>query len=82
MSIDINKSCSFLILISLTTVVRQGHCHLKSEVAVNWCWCCHVVFSPSTDLPIIKSVVLQHHSTVIWKWLQYQFWPQSYIQLL
>jgi len=23
-----------------------------------------------------------HHSTVIWKWLQYQFWPQSYIRLL
>jgi len=31
---------------------------------LNWCWCCHVVFCsdapPSTDLPITKSVVLQH----------------------
>jgi len=55
------KSCSFQILISLTTVVRPGH--LKSEVAaLN----CHVVFwsdaPPSTNLPITKSVVLQHPS--------------------
>jgi len=46
MSLDIDKSCSFQILISLTTVVRPGDCHLKSEVAaLNWCWCCHVASS-------------------------------------
>jgi len=61
MSLDIKKSCSFQILVSLTTVVRPGCCHLKSEVAaLN----CHVVFwsdaPPSTHLPITKSVVLQH----------------------
>jgi len=61
MSLDIKKSCLFQLLISLTTVVRPGYCHLKSEVAaLN----CHVVFwsnaPPSTDLPITKSVVLQH----------------------
>jgi len=27
MSLDITKSCSFQILISLTTVVRPGYCH-------------------------------------------------------
>jgi len=64
MSLDIMKSCSFQILISLTTVVRPGYCHLKSEVAaLDWCWCCQVVFcsdaSPSTDLPITDSVVLR-----------------------
>jgi len=32
-SLDIKKSCSFQILVSLTTVVRPGYCHLKSEVA-------------------------------------------------
>jgi len=38
MSLDIKKSCSFQILISLATVVRPGYCHLKSEVAaLNWC---------------------------------------------
>jgi len=38
MSLDIKKSCSFQILISLTTVVQPGYCHLKSEVAAfNWC---------------------------------------------
>jgi len=61
MSLDIKKSCSFQKLISLTTVVRPGYCHLKSEVAA---FNCHVVFwsdaSPSTALPITKSVVLQH----------------------
>jgi len=57
MSLDIKKSCSFQILISLTTVVRPGYCHLKSEVAA----LC---------------------TTVIWNWLQYHFWPQSYIQVL
>jgi len=46
-------------LISLTTAVRPGYCHLKSVVAaLN----CHVVFwsdaPPSTDL-ITKSVVLR-----------------------
>jgi len=65
MSLDIKNSCSFQTLISLTAVVRPGYCHLKSEfAALNWCWCCHVVFwsdaPPSTDLPITKSVVLQH----------------------
>jgi len=67
MSQDIKKSYSFQILISLTTVVRPWYCHLKSEVAaLN----CHVVFwsdAPgliaSTDLPITKSVVLQHCSS-------------------
>jgi len=53
MSLDIKKSCSFQILISLTKVVRPGYCNLKSEVAV---LNCHVVFwsdaPPSTDLPI------------------------------
>jgi len=49
------------ILISLTTVVQPGYCHLKSKVtALNWCWCCHVVFwsdaPPSTYLPITKCV--------------------------
>jgi len=58
-SLDIKKSCSFQILISLTTVVRPGYCHLKSVVAaLN----CHVVFCsdapPSTYLPIRKSLVL------------------------
>jgi len=65
MSLYIKKSSSFQILISLTTVVRPGYCHLKSEVtALNWYWCCHVVFwsdaPPSTDLPIMESVVLRH----------------------
>jgi len=59
MSLDIKKSCSFQILISLTTVVQPGYCHLKSEVAAR-----HVVFwsdaPPSTDRPITESVVLQH----------------------
>jgi len=41
----IKKSCSFQILISLTTEVWPGYCDLKSEVAaLNWCWCCHVEF--------------------------------------
>jgi len=64
MSLDIKKSCSFQILMSLTTVVQPGYCHFK------WSWsprlmlmlsCC--VWSnapPSIDLPITKSVVLQH----------------------
>jgi len=65
MSLDIKKSCSFQILISLTTVVWPGYCRLKSEVAaLNLCWCCHVVFwsdaPPSTNLPIMESVVLRH----------------------
>jgi len=65
MSQDIKKSCSFQILISLTTIVQPEYIHLKSEVAaLNWCWCCHVVFwsdaPPSTYLPITESVVLQH----------------------
>jgi len=54
-SLDIKKSCSFQILISLTTVVQPGNCHLKSEVAVG------VVFwsdaPPYTYLPITESVV-------------------------
>jgi len=33
MSLDIKKSCSFQILISLTTVSPARICHLKSEVA-------------------------------------------------
>jgi len=30
MSLGIKKSCSFQILISLTTVVRPGYCHFKN----------------------------------------------------
>jgi len=27
------------------SIVEPGYCHLKHEVAaLNWCWCCHVVF--------------------------------------
>jgi len=49
MSLDIEKSCSFQILISLTTVAQPGYCHLKSEVAaLNWCWFCHVLVWCST----------------------------------
>ena len=64
MSPDIKKSCSFQILISLTTVVWLGYCHLKSGLAaLNWCWCCHFVFwpdaPPSTYRPITKSVVFR-----------------------
>jgi hypothetical protein len=41
MSLDIKKSCSFQILISLTTVVRPGYCHLK------------VKLQPSTDVDVV-----------------------------
>jgi len=53
-------------LISLTTVVQLGYCHLKSEVAaLNWCWYC-VLFWCSTDPPITESVVLQHPGCQLW----------------
>jgi len=81
MSLDIKKS-SFQILVSLTTVVQPEYCHLKSKVAAQlmltlscwvlvWCSTLH----RSTNHGI-------HRSTVIWKWLQYQVWPQSCIWLL
>jgi len=62
MSLENKKSCSFKIRISQTTIVQPGYCHSKSEVAaLNWCWCCHVVFwsdaPPLTHLPITESVL-------------------------
>jgi len=61
MSLDIKESCSLQILISLTTVVWPGYCHLKSEVAaLDWCHVFWFDASPSTDLPITESVVLRH----------------------
>jgi len=48
MSLDIKKSCSFQILISLKTVVQPGYCHLKSELMLMlsccvlfWCSALH-----------------------------------------
>jgi len=84
MSLDIKKSCSFQRIISLTTVVRPGYCHLKSEVAaLNWCWCCQVVFCsdapPSTDLPITESVVLQHSGCQLF--CSYHSWRYKLVRI-
>jgi len=51
MSLDIKKSRSFQILVSLTTVVRPGYCHLISEFAALKC---HVVFCSDAP-PIYQS---------------------------
>jgi len=60
MSLDIKESCSFQLLMSLTTVVRPGYCDLKSEVAT------------LIDVDIVKlCFVLMRHPPPI-----YQIWSQ------